>query len=106
LSDSRLLEASTPHSEFRGVPLPAYAFTFADKGAPTIYVSTMHPQIVVPRSNTWRVFDFLWMLHTMDYQERDNFNNLLLQGFAVFGLLTLLSGFSLFFLSSKFFRRK
>ena len=106
LNDSKLLESSTPHSEYRGVPLPAYAFTFADKGNPTIYISVMHPQIVVPRSNTWRVFDFLWMLHTMDYDGRDNFNNLLLQGFAVFGLLTLFSGFALFLFTSKLFLNK
>lgn len=105
ITEASLIESATPHSEFRGIPLPAYAFTFADAGAPTIYISAMHPQIVVPRSNTWRVFDFLWMLHTMDYAERDDFNNILLQGFAVFGLLTLASGFALFFLSSKRFRR-
>jgi uncharacterized iron-regulated membrane protein len=106
IQNSEVLESSTPHDEFRGIPLPAYAFTFADKGNPTIYISAMHPQIVVPRSNTWRVFDFLWMLHTMDYQGRDDFNNYLIRGFAVFGLLTLVSGFALFFLSSNLFRSR
>jgi len=53
------------------------------------------------RNNQWRVFDFLWMLHTMDYQGRDDFNNALLRAFSVFGLITIFSGFALFIVSCK-----
>jgi predicted oxidoreductase len=48
-------------------------------------------------------FDFLWMLHTMDYKGRDNFGNILLRIFSVFGLFTVASGFVLFFISAKTF---
>ena len=47
------------------------------------------------RHQRWRWFDFLWMSHTMDYNGRDNFNNLLLRIFSLFGVLTVMSGFLL-----------
>lgn len=89
------------HHEYRGRPLPAYAITFAEPANTTIYVSEEFGDIQTFRSNQWRIFDFLWMLHTMDYAGRDDFNNLLLRAFALFGLFTLFSGFSLFWLTSK-----
>jgi hypothetical protein len=41
------------------------------------------------------------MLHVMDFENRDNINNWLLRAFSAFGLITLLSGFTLFFITSK-----
>jgi hypothetical protein len=46
------------------------------------------------------------MMHTMDYQGRDNFNNLVLRAFSVLGLVTVLSGFTLFALTSPVVRRR
>jgi hypothetical protein len=37
----------------------------------------------------------------MDYQTRDNLSNWVLRAFSIFGLLTLLSGFTLFVVSYK-----
>lgn len=92
------------HHEYREKPLPAYAVTF---GTPevTVYVSAELGTIQAWRNNAWRVFDFLWMLHTMDYAERDHFNNWLLRLFSIAGLCSLLSGFLLYFLSSRTFIR-
>ena len=47
-------------------------------------------------NQAWRWFDFLWSLHIMDYETRDNFNHLLIQFLSVLGLLTVLSGLALF----------
>ena len=105
VSSTRKLEATGPHDEYRELPLPAYAFTFDDERATTLYVAPEHARVTSVRNNRWRAFDFLWMMHTMDYESRDNFNNLLLQAFAVFGLVTILSGFALFFVSARWFRR-
>lgn len=91
------------HHEYREKPLPAWAVTFEDDL--TIYLSAETGQIGAFRTNKWRVFDFLWMLHTMDFAKRDNINNYLLRGFSLLGIFTILSGFLLFFVSSKLFRK-
>jgi hypothetical protein len=52
------------------------------------------------RNSKWRIFDFLWMLHTMDYAGRDNFNNTLLRAFSILGLTTIGSGFLLFVITT------
>ena len=49
------------------------------------------------RSDSWRIWDFLWSLHIMDYRERDNINNILLQILSVLALVTSVSGITLFF---------
>ncbi|MCF6181186.1 hypothetical protein [Lutibacter sp.] len=41
----------------------------------------------------------------MDFNTRDNINNWVLRGFSVLGLLTILSGFTLFYQSSKTIRK-
>jgi hypothetical protein len=46
------------------------------------------------------------MTHTMDYQGRDNFNTLLLRAFSLLGLITVLSGFALAFVTSSWEKRK
>jgi hypothetical protein len=39
------------------------------------------------------------MLHTMDYQGRDKFSNLLLRIFSIAGMVTTLSGLALYLIS-------
>lgn len=89
------------HHEYRAQPLPAWAVHFGDEEGATAYVPAELGQVLRIRNDRWRVFDFLWMLHTMDYQGRDDFNNILLRAFSVFGLLTVASGFTLFVLTSR-----
>lgn len=94
------------HHEYRESPLPAYAITFDHPNKTTVYVASELGTVQKFRTNKWRLFDFLWMLHTMDYNGRDNFGNILLRVFSIFGLVTVLSGFFLFFASSKLFKAK
>ena len=89
------------HHEYREKPLPAWAVTYENDL--TVYLSAETGQIGAFRTTKWRIFDFLWMLHTMDYDGRDNINNYILRGFSILGIVTILSGFSLFFVSSKFY---
>ena len=89
------------HHEYRENPLPAVAVTFEHPTATTVYVATEMGIVTKYRNDKWRIFDFLWMLHTMDYQSRDNIGNWLLRAFSIFGLLTIASGFTLFFISRK-----
>ncbi|MFN0175447.1 MAG: hypothetical protein ACKVU0_12415 [Saprospiraceae bacterium] len=89
------------HHEYREDQLPAYAITFDDARQTTLYVSTELGTVQRFRNRPWRQFDFLWMLHTMDYAGRDNISNWLLRAFSVLGLATVTSGFVLFFVSRK-----
>lgn len=88
------------HHEYREKPLPAYAFTLDHRTKTTIYVATESGEITSVRNNNWRRFDFLWMLHTMDYQSRDHITNWLLRIFSALGILTVVSGFGLFYFTS------
>ncbi len=99
------LEQVGKHSEYRERPLPAYAITF-DEPACTIYVAAETGTYQTIRHNQWRAFDFLWMLHTMDYESRDNFGNIALRAFSIFGLFTVCSGFLLFFVSAPWFNKR
>ncbi len=94
------------HHEYRESPLPAYAVTFDNSANTTVYVTSELGTVQKFRNNKWRMFDFLWMMHTMDYNGRDDFGNILLRIFSLVGLITVISGFALYFVSSKNFRKK
>ena len=95
------LSATNGHHEYRESPLPAYAIRFDHPSKTTVYVATEMGAVTKFRNEKWRIFDFLWMLHTMDYQSRDNIGNVLLRVFSILGLCTIASGFFLFWLSRK-----
>lgn len=91
-------------SEYRSVPLPAYRVAFDHPSETRLYVSAARGRIEARRNGTWRWFDWLWMLHIMDYESRDDFNHWLLQAFSIFGVATVLSGFVLGGATSKWLR--
>lgn len=97
--DAIYLTETNTHHEYRGSPLPAWAITFDHPTNTTVYVSTELGTVQKFRNDRWRIFDFLWMLHTMDYKSRDNFGNILLKAFSGLGIITIASGFLLFFTS-------
>jgi uncharacterized iron-regulated membrane protein len=99
------IKEANGHHEYRENPLPAVAVTFEKPVPTTVYVATEMGIVTKYRNDKWRIFDFLWMLHTMDYQSRDNIGNWLLRAFSVFGLVTIASGFTLFIVSSKRFKK-
>lgn len=101
---SRLTKVGN-HSEYRGRPLPAYAISYDNAENIIAYVSVKDGAFQTLRHRDWRWFDFLWMTHTMDYQGRDDFNTTVLRVFSLLGLLTVLSGFLLWFTSSPTIRK-
>ena len=88
------------HHEYRNKLLPAYVISFKDSRNIKAYVSSLDGKFQTVRHRNWRWFDFLWMAHTMDYESRDNFNNTLIRIFSLLGLITVLSGFTLWVTSS------
>lgn len=101
----RRIDSVGPHHEYRGRPLPAYEIAYQSPEDLKAYVAVANGAFQTVRHRDWRWFDFLWMTHTMDYQTRDNFNTTLLRAFSLFGLITVLSGFTLWFISSPTVRR-
>ena len=71
---------------------PVWGIDFSDADETTVYVSANTGKVLEHRNSTWRLFDFFWMLHIMDYAERENFNNNLLVTSAVGGLFMALTG--------------
>lgn len=93
----RYIRKTNGHHEYRKKPLPAYAITFGNPVNSTLYIAAESGAVESYRNRDWRIFDFLWMLHTMDYTGRDNFNNWVLRLFSVAGLLTIFTGLGLVF---------
>ena len=93
------------HHEYREKLLPAYVISYQSDEALKAYVSIKDGRFQTVRHRDWRWFDFLWMTHTMDYQSRDNFNTIILRAFSLLGLITVLSGFLLWFTSSPTIRK-
>ena len=90
--------------EVRGRKPPLWRAEFEGWNQPTLYFSPATGELVTRRHELWRIFDFVWMLHIMDYDERENVNNWLLRGFTWVAVAMALSGAWLLFYS--FPRRK
>ncbi|MBT3644151.1 MAG: hypothetical protein HN530_05065, partial [Gammaproteobacteria bacterium] len=54
-------------------------------------------EITAVRSTRWRIWDLMWGLHIMDWQERDNIDNLPMKLFSILALISAISGIWLFF---------
>ncbi len=84
-------------NEARGRTAPLWQAQLADKENTRIYISEQDGEIVAKRTNRWRLFDFLWMLHIMDYDEREDFNHPLLYITALLAFLFTLTGLILLY---------
>jgi len=93
-------------SEYRGRELPVYRVVFDHPSGTRLYVAAERGLVTARRNNTWRVFDFLWMIHIMDYEARDDINNILLRLLSILGVVTVLSGFLLWGFTSPVLRRR
>ncbi|MDX2416141.1 MAG: 2Fe-2S iron-sulfur cluster-binding protein, partial [Xanthomonadales bacterium] len=70
---------------------------FSDRANTAIYISASTGEILERRNRYWRVRDFFWMLHIMDYSGRKNFNNSLVISIALIAIWLGISGFLLLF---------
>ena len=90
--------------EIRGRKPPLWRVEFDHWNKPTLYFSPATGELVTRRHELWRIFDFVWMMHIMDYQTRDNVNNALMRTTTWGALLMVSSGIWLLFYS--FHRKK
>lgn len=85
-----LIERDAP-IEYRGA-LPVWRADFEDGDRLSVYVDANTGRIVARRSDLWRVYDFMWSLHIMDYRERENFNHPFLIAVTALALLMTIAG--------------
>lgn len=78
-------------TEYRG-PLPAWRVALDDKDATRVFVAADTGRITAVRTSTWRLYDFFWGLHIMDWKNHEDFNTPWLLGFAIGGLALWLGG--------------
>ena len=78
-----------------GRPGPVWRATFDDADRTALYVQADTGEVRARRGRTWRVFDFAWRLHVMDYDDGADFNHPLVQAAAGAGVLFALSGLML-----------
>lgn len=102
----KLITETGNHHEYREKPLPAYVLSYKGHKDLKAYISKADGKFQTVRYQSWRFFDFLWMTHTMDYKGRDNFNTILLRIFSLLGLITVISGFILWFMTSSVIKKK
>lgn len=77
---------------------PRWAAEFDDSENTTLYIDPDSAIVTSSRSTKWRIFDFFWKLHIMDYDDGENFNHPLLIIAALIAMLVVLSGFTLLFI--------
>ena len=83
--------------EIRGRKPPLWRVEFDHWNKPTLYFAPTTGELVSRRHELWRIFDFVWMFHIMDFDERENVNNPLLRIFTWGAVLMALSGAWLLF---------
>lgn len=79
-------------AEAAGLALPLWQIDIADSDQTTFYLDAFSGQVVRVRTDMWRLFDFMWMLHIMDYKTRENFNHPLLIFTSATALFFTISG--------------
>ena len=84
------------NSEYRG-SVPVWRVRFDDREDTRLYFNVETGRTVARRNGTWRLYDFFWMLHIMDYEDRENFNNWWLVVMSASALFIVLLGFGLMF---------
>jgi Cu(I)/Ag(I) efflux system membrane protein CusA/SilA len=86
------LISQDPPFELSPRALPAWRVNFADFGAPSIYVSAVSGELVGKRHEFWRLFDWMFRFHVMDYEDGDDIDNMLLFWITLAGILACIFG--------------
>ena len=89
-------------AEFRGRNLPIFKVATSTTDSINVYVDAFTGEVTAIRSDSWRIWDFLWGAHIIDYSERENINNFLIKILSILALISSLSGIILFFKTFKF----
>ena len=72
------LITENPPRELSGRHIPVWRIDFDDFASPSFYISANSAQLVTKRHSFWRVFDWMFAFHVMDYIDESPDNKLLL----------------------------
>jgi len=86
--------------------VPAFRVRFDNWKGTHVYVHANTGLVTARRNAIWRGFDFLWMLHILDFREREDFNNWLLRILSVLSLITIATGYVLWLATTPILRKK
>ncbi len=86
----------TAPADYKG-PLPVYQLVFDDFRNTHLYLDPWSGRVIVRRNMFWRVYDFLWMLHILDFEEREDFNNPWIKILSLAAFTVAASGYLIFF---------
>lgn len=86
-------------SEFRGRALPIFRVKSVNDVGESInvYLNVYTGEVEAVRSIQWRIWDLMWGFHIMDWETRDDIDNLLLKIFSILALISSITGVLLFF---------
>jgi uncharacterized iron-regulated membrane protein len=98
LSAVTLLEREVP-MEVRGRAPPLWRVDFDDWLQTTLYLHPDTGALVTRRHRLWRWYDFQWMLHIMDYGDRETPTGVVPRVATVLGAVTVVSGVWLLYFS-------
>lgn len=85
------LISENPPFELSVRHLPVWRIDFDDFASPSFYISSRTGKLVTKRHTFWRLFDWMFSFHVMDYAEEDPSNKLLFL-FVVLSLAASLFG--------------
>ena len=103
VASAELVTTASP--EYRGA-LPAWRIAFDEPSKLAVYVGANNGLVTARRSELWRVYDFLWALHIMDYREHENFNHAPIIIVSILAFLSTIAGIALIPYRFKWRRRR
>jgi hypothetical protein len=94
VESAELISENAPF-ELNPAVMPAWRINFTDFGSPAIYVSAETGLLVGKRHNFWRLFDWMFRFHVMDYDDGEDIDNSLLFWFTLLGIFASVLGMAL-----------
>lgn len=88
---TRVEYLATPPQE-TGKPTPVWRVDFSDAERTAFYVSPLTAEVETRRSAVWRLYDFMWRLHILDFKDGENSNSPLLILVTALTLALLVTG--------------
>ncbi|MBL4941284.1 MAG: PepSY domain-containing protein [Colwellia sp.] len=91
--DTELITDNPPFELSRRVysSLPAWRINFDNFGSPSLYISITSGKLLAKRHEFWRLFDWMFNFHMMDYSDGE-IDNWLLFWFTLFSIVAAVMG--------------